>query len=503
MPQKSSDSQPFTYETRLHLTELGEEILFSCKELMSTIERKLFADVARGKKAHELKAEYLKGYGITARHFNAIRTVLEGKISSIVELRKDRREDLKGRISSLTSSIKKLQKKKTAALVVHQKKRRLAKHQSQLASLEQDHASGKVRLCFGSRKLFRSQFDLSANGYATHEEWKKEWEAKRSNSFFLLGSKDETAGNQSCVATIASDGSLTLRIRLPDALSQYGKYLVINNVQFAYGHEAIVAGLKTCLERAEGNKNAGVAICYRFHLDEKGWRVFVSLPVPPPEKVSLENIGVIGIDINADHLALVETDRYLNPIRHEKLPLSTYGKDTNQAKALIGNTVRRAVEWSTQTRKPLVIEKLSFGKKKQELRELGNTKYARMLSSFAYSSIITMLKSRAFRNGISVKEVNSAYTSIIGRVKFSKRYGLSNHESAALCIGRRSLGGSERLPCRVNTIHDGKGGHVAFSLPARNREKHVWSSWGQIRKEFLAAHAAHSLAANKRSKSRL
>jgi IS605 OrfB family transposase len=199
---------------------------------------------------------------------------------------------------------------------------------------------------------------------------------------------------------------------------------------------------------------------------------------------------------------VVETDRYLNPVRHERLSLSTYGKDKNQAKALIGNTVRRAVEWSTQTRKPLVIEKLSFGKKKRELRELGSSSYARMLSSFAYSSIITMLKSRAFRYGISMTEVNPAYTSVIGRVKFSKRYGLSHHESAALCIGRRSLGGSESLPCHVNAIHDGRGGHVAFSLPVRNRDKHVWSSWGQVRKELLAAHAAHSWAADKRSKSR-
>ena len=116
-------------------------------------------------------------------------------------------------------------------------------------------------------------------------------------------------------------------------------------------------------------------------------------------------------------------------------------KDQNQVKALIGDVSKRVVEWSVQTQKPLVIEKLSFGKKKSELREIGNGRYARMLSSFAYSSITTSLKSRAFRYGTSVMEVNPAYTSIIGRVKFSNRYGLSVHESAALCIGRRYLGG--------------------------------------------------------------
>ena len=39
-----------------------------------------------------------------------------------------------------------------------------------------------------------------------------------------------------CVASIADDGTLTLRLRLPDCLAgEHGKYLVIEGVQFAYG----------------------------------------------------------------------------------------------------------------------------------------------------------------------------------------------------------------------------------------------------------------------------
>lgn len=143
------------------------------------------------------------------------------------------------------------------------------------------------------------------------------------------------------------------------------------------------------------------------------------------------------------------------------------------------------------------------GKKKCELRENGNSRYARMLSSFAYNAITSTIKSRAFRFGVSVKEVNPAYTSVIGRVKFSRRYGLSVHESAALCIGRRYLGGSERLPRQMTKMKNGKSGHVTLSLPVRNRGKHVWSSWRQVRKELLAAPVAHPLAKYNRSKSRL
>ena len=78
---------------------------------------------------------------------------------------------------------------------------------------------------------------VTPNGFRTGQE-------ARSNEFFVIGSRDETSGCQLCVATVADDGSLTLRLRMPDCLAQeYGKYLVIENVRFAYGHEQVLAAL--------------------------------------------------------------------------------------------------------------------------------------------------------------------------------------------------------------------------------------------------------------------
>ena len=66
-----------------------------------------------------------------------------------------------------------------------------------------------------------------------------------------MGSRDETAGCQLCVATIAEDGSLNLRVRMPDALAeQHGKYLLIENVRFAYGHDQVLAALQSNSEYA-------------------------------------------------------------------------------------------------------------------------------------------------------------------------------------------------------------------------------------------------------------
>src|SRR5439155_19208487 len=73
--------------------------------------------------------------------------------------------------------------------------------------------------------------------------------------------------------------------------------------------------------------------------------------------------------------------------------------------------------------------------------------------------------------------------------------------AAALSIGRRLLKVSERLPRHMDNIPNGKGAHVAFSLPVRNRDQHVWSQWRHIRKRLQAAYATQSLAKKKILKS--
>ena len=52
-------------------------------------------------------------------------------------------------------------------------------------------------------------------------------------------------------------------------------------------------------------------------------------------------------------------------------------------------------------------------------------KYSRMLSSFSYGKIKAYFLSRSYRQGVEVHQVNPAYSSVIGRVKFMERYGLT------------------------------------------------------------------------------
>ena len=162
-------------------------------ELYGRVQRKLFAEVAAGRSTMSLKSAYLKRYGIPARMFNAVRVSLDGKISSVRETMALRRESLQRRIARAEEQIADAAEHGRLDQV-HQKKRRLANLRHRLSALEADIAAGRVRLCFGSKRLWRKQRNLEANGYASHQEWLRDWRDARSDEFFVLGSRDETGG---------------------------------------------------------------------------------------------------------------------------------------------------------------------------------------------------------------------------------------------------------------------------------------------------------------------
>ena len=494
-----NDRPILTYQTRPVVSVDQGVVLDAYAALYGRAERSLFAAMQTGKTLNELKRVFLPEFGITARQFNAIRIALEGKVDSIKRRRPELIAEAQSRIKKAIKVIAKLVVRASGSNKLHQKRRRLAMMQVRLASMQADEAAARVRLClcFGSKKLFRAQYAREANGFDSHADWLLAWQASRSDQFFVLGSGDESAGNQSCQASVGLDNALDLQLRLPDALSAHGKYLAIKGVRFAYGHSAIVAALQssqrisaTTKAGAAIQKRIGMALSYRFVRDAKGWRIFVSCESKAAEVVTHIDFGAVGVDVNADHLAIGVLDRFGNAVKVKRIDLCTYGKSTDQAKALIGDTIVKIVALAQSVHKPLVIEKLNFAKKKAQL-EASESKKSRMLSSFACNRISTGIKAAAFRLGVEVIEINPAYTSVIGAVNYAQTKGVSVHQGAAIAIARRGLGLSERSAVAVGVVPVANGGHVTFELPVRNRSKHVWSFWSKVRTNLKAAHIAH------------
>jgi IS605 OrfB family transposase len=237
----------------------------------------------------------------------------------------------------------------------------------------------------------------------------------RALQFYVLGSKDGTAGCQGCVATVSDDGFM-LRLRLPDALTeQRDKYLAIP-INLTYGDDVLAAD---ALRKVR-------AINHRFLRDENGWRIFITTTDSAKTISSSSDLSAIGVDMNAYHLAVCETDRFGNPVDRLRIPLFTYGKSTDQAGTVISDVVKTLVDFACDKGTPIAVESLDFDKNKAAL-EKEDKRYCRMLSSFIYSKILSTIKARAYDNGIERLPVNPAFTSVIGKAKFAHRYDQSTH----------------------------------------------------------------------------
>ncbi|CDM64337.1 hypothetical protein PYK22_00330 [Pyrinomonas methylaliphatogenes] len=97
-----------TYQTRLRLDDESAAALDRYAELFGCVERKLFARLCAGAKASQVKPDFCRRYGLTARQFNSVRVTLEGKMAAARRVLPQRIEELRWRIARAHKVIKRL-----------------------------------------------------------------------------------------------------------------------------------------------------------------------------------------------------------------------------------------------------------------------------------------------------------------------------------------------------------------------------------------------------------
>ena len=70
----------FTYQTRVSVTPEQDKMLREYAVRFGRVERTLYREMQKGADAKRLKSDYLLRFAITARQFNAVRILLQGKI---------------------------------------------------------------------------------------------------------------------------------------------------------------------------------------------------------------------------------------------------------------------------------------------------------------------------------------------------------------------------------------------------------------------------------------
>lgn len=457
----------------------------------SALLHKLYAKVAaEGGRASSHKTAFCHEHGITARFFNGLANDLQGTMDGTRELLKARENDLKRSIAMGERRLEKLADdfeavrldRKRVTKNTYQKWQglqgnlnyKLTRARQKLGIVQKRLAANVPGIGFGSRKLFKQQYHLEENGYASHNEWLADWRAARAHQCFFLGSGDESGGNQSCTLSVsAGEGpsTLTLRIRLPDALLRTGedKYLVLQGLSFPYDEPA----LRQALAR-------GQALSWRIHRDRKGYRLMVSFARPAAPVSTLgAQYGAIGVDFNADHLAVTETDPGGNLIGSRRIELPFEGKSTGQRAALLSDALEQVLAQALRAKKPIVIEDLDFEKKKKQMAQMSAAQ-ARALSGLAYAAYQQLMASKCHRRGVQLLKVNPAHTSVMGRLKYAHPLGLSVHQAAAGVIARRGQGLVEKPPrARELTLH-AHGATLRFPLPERKDGQSAGAAWQAI-----------------------
>ncbi|MCH4891131.1 hypothetical protein EZV73_26370, partial [Acidaminobacter sp. JC074] len=345
-----------TYQEKIRI-ESYYSVLNEIADFWSRLSCKLSVDLACKKmKRNQLKKKYISEHGILARQFNSMYCYISGLIDSRIELMNDEISDKKMRLEFLSKDIQRLtseskeigltlkdlkqsdthfkdlvKEKKQLERNIHYKKRKLDNLQHKLIKLENDLDDGIIRVCFGTKKLFKKQFKPSG---LSHSEWKQEWVNARNHMFFCIGSKDEVNGNQNC--RYSGD---ELKLRIPRCLEEkYGQYLTIKDIDFNYGNEMMEKVTQHYGYRVnKGFKIEKIyqVVSYRFIRKRDIWYVHASLEYEAPKEVTSPFVGELGIDFNVNHLNCYHVDRYGNPINHFTLKYEMYSKSSNQIKDML------------------------------------------------------------------------------------------------------------------------------------------------------------------------
>ncbi|MGH3634821.1 MAG: IS200/IS605 family accessory protein TnpB-related protein [Mycobacterium sp.] len=284
------------------------------------------------------------------------------------------------------------------------KKRRLAVLEQRLAAVEAERSAGHVSVVRGGKRLLHKRHHLAEAGL-TQVQWQDQWQAAR---WFLSadGESGKRGGNETI--RVSGDGELSLRLPAPLvhlANAAHGRYILNGTPAFAHrGGE--------WADRVSANR----AVAYRIHFspDKQRWYLDAAwqrTPVPAVPLESLRASEVVGVDMNADHLAAWRIDPRGNPIGAPR----TFGYDltggADWRDAQVRHALTRLLHWASNNAiTAIAVEDLDFTDSKTREKHGRRRRFRQLISGMPTAKLRARLISMATEHGISVIGVDPAYT---------------------------------------------------------------------------------------------
>ena len=338
----------------------------------------------------------------------------------------------------------------------YQKARRRQKLAARLTETEGRLEDGRVSITIGGKGLARKRHNLEAAGLS-EAQWRERWNARR---MFLSadGEGGKAWGNETIRVAPGDDGECSVTIRLPSPLAHLSNtpggiptYQLSNPI--GWNHLADEW-------RAQVSSHQAVGYSVRLDAERARWYITASWSLAQRNTPSVEEAARSGrclaVDVNSGHLDARILDTHGNPIgRPVKKDIPQKGSSSHRLGAL-REAVSQLIKWGRKQGASVVaIEKLNFtdartlGRQKGRRGKPGRTT-RRKVCGIPTSRFTHTMASAAYRNNMAVVAVDPAYTSIWGQrywkqpLDRSRRQRGDGHQSAAVVIGRRSQGHSEK-----------------------------------------------------------
>jgi IS605 OrfB family transposase len=302
----------------------------------------------------------------------------------------------------------------------------------------QERGQNPKKLIFGSRKLFEQLKKNHLTG-KRRKQLKTKWKESRQGNLYSRGDKSK-------------QGNLNLRFeRIDNQL-----YLRINTGDRQYIYAKVVRDVKRekdkwidlifILENAYRYKEW---FPYSVRLKVKNGNVYAFISIGeklPPITIKKDN-GIIGIDVNAYpfHLALAFTSKDGNLEKYQRINLNELLESNSEKRQYLEwQIAHKIIEIAKEENKAIAIENLK--KLPKGKRGDGSPKLRGKLQKWSYKRLLDKIEILAKRNGIELIKVNPAYTSAIGKLKYSPQYNIDKDIVGAYVIARRGLGYKEKSP---------------------------------------------------------
>ncbi len=271
------------------------------------------------------------------------------------------------------------------------------------------------------------------------ERLKKQWRELRQGTLISIGSKSDKGNRLTRFEDL--NGQLCLRITTRNREFIYARVLR----EPSNSRDKWITFMIMLLESWQ-TKNY---FAYTVELKLRDGEVYgsVSFEIPKPEARYTKENRVIAIDTNVSpiHLAIAEVSKtgellsYQTINLHHLLGLSQNSKDHQE-----WILAHQIVDIAIQKGKAIAIENLK--KLKRGMRGDGKATLRKILHNWNAKKFLQKLKRVAMLKGVEIVEINSAYTSVIGMLKYAPQLSIDRDVASAYVIGRRALGFKEDIP---------------------------------------------------------